>query len=116
MLHAHVVAFLDHRVLVGYVCAGADRHVSARLMYVAVESLVLEPPLARVEHHCVLEVLVAGLAERARAASRGSVRALDRELAVVLARPWDLELEGLAVEDLVRVETRRGTVKANFLA
>lgn len=71
--------------------------------------LRLESLFARVENHCVLQVLVARLVERSR-----SFEAL--ALLTVLARPRDVELQTLSVVSLVEMEPGRGGIEANLLA
>lgn len=114
MLHGHVVTLLDHRVLIRDVSSGADIHVSTRLVDITVLTLVLEAALASVEDHCILEMFVPRLAEGARSAL--TVGSSNLEFVIVLSGSWDLKLQTLSVEDLIRIKARRGAVEANLLA
>lgn len=109
MLHRHVVALFDHGVLVINIAAGAHHGLRAAGVVETKLTLRLEALFAGVEHHCVLQVLVARLVERAR-----PVEALG--LLVVLARPRDIELKTLAVMGLVEMEPWGGGIEANFFA
>jgi hypothetical protein len=111
MFHGHVVTFLDHRILIRDVSTGADLLVSARLIYVAVDPLVFESSLARVEHHRILEMIVSRLTE----CSGPTAVALDGQLAIVLARSWDFEFETLTIENLVGVKTGGSAIETDFL-
>ena len=71
--------------------------------------LRLETLFARVEHHRVLQVLVARLVKSLR-----SAQALVR--LVVLARPRDIKLKTLAVMCLVKMEPGGGGIEADFFA
>lgn len=70
-------------------------------------TLRLETLFARVKYHCVLQVLVARLVERAR-----PVEALG--LLIVLARPRDIKLKTLAVMSLIEMEPWGGGIETNF--
>lgn len=90
MLHRHVIALLDHRVLIGDVSSWADILVGTWLVDITVLTLVFEAPLACVENHCVLEVLISRLAESSWPAQ--AVSASNLEFVIVLSRSWDLKL------------------------
>jgi len=104
VLHRHVEALLQHRVLCVDVC---PRPHVPRSAHATPESAWLESLLTRVEHHRVLEVLVARLVE--------SLRPL-LPAPSVLPRARHVELETLPEKGLVVVEARRGGVEADPLS
>ena len=114
MFHRHVVALLDHRVFIGNVGSWADVLVSTGLIDITILTLVLKATLASVEHDSILEMLVPRLTEGPWSAH--AVSSCNLQLIIILSWPWHLKFEALSVEDLIRVETRRGAVKTNLLA
>ena len=108
MLDGHVVALFNHRVLQVAVGAGTYRWLCRPQMIKRGQTLRLKPPLSRVEHHRVLQVLVSGLVE--------SLRPILLAFFLVLTRSGYIKLLTLAVVRLVEVEPRRSAIKANFLA
>jgi len=109
VLHGHVEALFNKAVLRVDVAAWADDRLGAHGLVNARASLGFEPLLARVEHHGILEVLVPRLVHRA-----GTFEI--RGCFFVETGTWHLELETLAVEDLVVVESRGGGIEADTFA
>ena len=114
MFHRHVVALLDHRVFIGNVGSWADVLVSTGLIDITILTLVLKATLASVEHDSILEMLVPRLTEGPWSAH--PISACNLQLIIILSRPWHLKFQALSVEDLIRVETRRGAIETNLLA
>ena len=90
MLHRHVIALLDHRVLIRDVSSWADILVGTWLVDITVLTLVFEAPLTCVENHSVLEVLISRLTESSWSAQAVSTSNL--EFVIVLSGTWDLKL------------------------
>lgn len=107
MLHRHVVALLKHRVLHVHVRPRPNDRLRRALLVEARDALRLESAFGRVENHRVLEVLVARLVERFGSFHRGLW---------VVARPGDVSLKALTEVHLVKVESRRCAIEADFLA
>ncbi len=107
MLHRHVEALLEHRVVIADVGAWANV-VSCACIFDVVVLSVLKPLFACIEHDSVLQMLVPRLV-----GGGGCARS---PLSLVLPGPGDLELETLAIEDLIVVEARRGSVEADSLS
>lgn len=114
MFHRHVVALLDHRVFIGNVGSWADVLVSTGLIDITILALVLKATLASVEHDSILEMLVSRLTEGPWSAH--PISSCNLQLIIILSRPWHLKFQALSVEDLIRVETRRGAIETNLLA
>ena len=87
--------------------------VSTGLIDVTILALVLKATLARVEYDSILKMLVSRLTEGSRSAQ--TVSSCDLELIIILSGSWHLKFETLPIEDLIRVETGRGTVEADLL-
>lgn len=115
MLHRHVETFLDHWVLIGDISTRANLLVGPRLVDIAVLALVLETSLTSVEDHSILQVTVSRLAESSRSAWVSGVGSCDGKV-LVFTWPWNVKLKALPIEDMVRVEARRGDIEANLLA
>ena len=88
--------------------------VSARLVDVAVLSLVLEPALTGIENNSILKVFVSWLTESSRTNGL-SVSTLDLQIFIILPWAWYFQFQTLSVEDLVGVESRRGTIETDLL-
>ena len=112
VLHRHVEALLDHRVVRVDVGAGPNNRLRSLLVVNTRVTLRSESLLARVEDHAGVLKLLLGpwLAHRL-----WPLRIL-RSRVLIQARPWHLQLETLPVEDLVVVEARRGSIEAHTLA
>lgn len=82
-------------------------------MEVRGQPTILEPSLCGVEHHRVLEILVAWLRE---GGGTGAVASWQHCLVFVLAGSGDVELQTLSKVCLVEVEAWRSAVEANLLS
>jgi len=109
VLHGHVVTLLDEAVIRVDVASRPDDWLSSSSMVDARFSFGAEPFLACIEHHSILQVLVARLVHRFGASHFSLPRVL------VQARSRHFKLQGLAVENLVVIEARRGGVETDSL-
>ena len=88
VLHRHVEAFLDERVLIVDVGARSDDGLRPRAMVDALRSLGFKSPLTRVEDDSVFDILVAWLVESLWASREAF--ACDMGPLLIEARSWQL--------------------------
>ena len=69
MLHGHVEALFEQRILVLHISTWSHYSCGSSLVLIAVVALIFEPLLASVEYHSILKVLVPGLTVSLRSRS-----------------------------------------------
>ena len=109
VLHWHVETLLDERVLVVDIRARADILLCSRSMVNTLHALRLESLLWRVEHNCILDVLVSWLVE-----GLWSIW----YISLILVETWSrhFKFKTSAIEYLVVVESWRGCIKTDSSA